>query len=106
MAAPLYLPVFVLASILVTKTAARISLGRWPVPMRDDPKQLGIDVPYGITMMLLSFWMYSLLLFPLPWLIWGRRSCPWSGLVFAVSSIVIILLLLCDPTRTFEWLGD
>ena len=107
-------PFALVASLFCTWFAARISLGRWPQPSLDDPKQIGgwFDVPFVFTRLFFEFgWLAFLLAFAI--LAYQAIRHPSrrrrSLLTITVSILFMILATLFfrwDPWRIGDWFMD
>ena len=107
-------PVALVAGFFVTWFSARGSLGYWPRPSLDDPKQIGgwFDVPYTITGILLIPGLVAFIL-GLGALAYQayRRPLERAHLLttLAVSVLLMIaadLYLRWDPLRIGDWFMD
>ena len=90
---------------------ARVALGRWPLPYRPDPKDLGFDLHRGLVAAGIDVVfaaavptaLFAVVVYFMP----SQRRRVWA---FAVLYLVLLaawfLLLWTDPGRFVEWYFD
>jgi hypothetical protein len=87
---------------------ARLALGRWPLPYRPDPKDLGFDYHYALVvagMPLICASVLSAVAFTA--LVGRPAGRRWAIPLVGVASLAaIVLLAQIDPGHLFTWLGD
>ena len=104
-------PVALLAAFYSFVVRARLELGRWPVPMQPDPKNL----PFAADHMEVVFWLFvfSLCCF-VPWLL---MTCFRKGLIpetrffptiafLALPWLLVLAAFLLDPGSFVVWFLD
>jgi hypothetical protein len=106
-----FVPMALLVAFYSFVVRARLELGRWPVPMRPDPKSL----PFARDHMDAVFWLFvfSLCCFA-PWMLMAcfrKQLIPETRFfptltLFALPWLLLAVACLLDPGRFVEWFLD
>ncbi len=107
-------PFALVAAFFATWFAARWSLGHWPRPSIDDPKQIGgwFDVPYTITGILLVAGFPAFIVAVAALVYRACRASPervrllTTAAVSVLFMIAAFLYLRWDPLRIGDWFMD
>lgn len=107
-------PFLLVTGLFTTWGAARLSLGHWPRPSLDDPKQIGgwFDVPYTLTGFLVIPGLVAFI-FCVAALIYQACRRPLQRARLLTTAAVSLLFTLAaelylrwDPLRIGEWFMD
>ena len=101
-------------ALFATWIAARLTLGHWPRPSLDDPKEIGrwVDIPYDITCIFLvvGFPLFVAAVAALVFYAFRSSSERTRLLTSAVLSIAVmvgvVLFLRWDPLEISNWFMD
>ncbi|MEY2546579.1 MAG: hypothetical protein QOG48_1696 [Verrucomicrobiota bacterium] len=107
-------PFALVAALFATWFTARVSLGHWPRPSVDDPKQIGgwFDVPYTITGILLIPGLVAFIV-AVAALVYRAYRRPLERSRLLTTAVVSVLLMVAadlylrwDPLRIGDWFMD
>lgn len=106
-------PAALLLALAITWIAGRISLGYWPRPSLDDPKQIGtlVDIPYTITHLLI-IWGLPAFSIGMLWMLCdalrdkSRRTSLFPSAIAALFMITAIVIIQLDPLGIASWFMD
>jgi hypothetical protein len=107
-------PWCVIGGVYLEACLTRLSIGRWPIPMQDDPKGLVTIVTTPLHCLLALLCVGLLLAVPssafLGVVIWRDLKRDWRYAlrlaIFAVGSIVLVQLVRIDPGDIWRWFLD
>ena len=107
-------PFALVAGLFATWFTARASLGHWPRPSVDDPKQIGgwFDVPYTITGILLIPGLVAFILGVAALAYWAYRRPLERGRLLATAIVSVLFMITAelylrwDPLRIGDWFMD
>jgi hypothetical protein len=103
------LPLWPIAWLLLSASAARLTLGYWPSYNRPDPKDVSpliLDVPVLPLLLLSPLAVVTSVIIAFRDWYCGRTA--WSGVAFAAvgSFLVLVVWLRLDRGGFFEWWFD
>jgi hypothetical protein len=107
-------PWCVIVGVYLEACLTRLSLGRWPIPMQDDPKGLVTVVTTPLHCLLALLCVALLLAVPssvfLAMVSWRELKRDWHYAlrlaIFAVGLIVLVQLVRMDPGDIWRWFLD
>ena len=107
-------PFALVAGFFATWFAGRVSLGHWPRPSLDDPKQIGgwLDVPYTITGVLLIFGFPAFIVALAALVYRAYRAAPERARLLGTAVVSVLFMVAAslylgwDPLRIGDWFMD
>jgi hypothetical protein len=107
-------PWSVIAGVYLEAGLTRLSIGRWPTPMQDDPKGLATILTTPLHLLLALLFLGLLLAVPasivLAVVSWRELKRDWRFrlhlALFAVGLIVLVQFVRLDPGDIWRWFLD